>query len=145
MSETRRQRRLDHIETLRQQLNLMDWEVRLSDEPAEEGFQADIHWRDAERVAQIRMDPNLPESMDLGVLTHEMVHLAMHDLSELGQRLLVFVTDDQARTTFAELLEDALERAVEAVGQALTPGPRFVAYGEELTNRFPAFAARRLN
>lgn len=131
------------ISALQGRLGLQDWQIELSDKSSGEAYQAELNYRDIERVAEIRMAQGLPEEMDSLCIAHEMVHLAIHTYEELAQRLLVFVTDDQARTTFAELLEDANEQAVDTLAHALVGGPRFMAYGD-MVEDFPAYVRKPL-
>ena len=66
------------LSKLQTQMGLSDWRIELSDEPADDGYSAQVHYDTTERAATVRVSDALFEAPAAEVeltLLHELAHL----------------------------------------------------------------------
>lgn len=71
---------------LQARMNLLDWQISLADEPADEEYGAFIRWIPGTREATLFIGPDWPTFTPLEQLqniVHELVHLHLADLCDV--------------------------------------------------------------
>lgn len=131
----------EHIQLWRFWLNLMDWEIRYDptdpNEKEKDRYQAHTHFRYMEKIAQLRIDPKLPDGQVEGSILHELLHLVLRPYTDLAQ---TFAGRHKQGDLLLDLLRDQEEQLIEALVRAFGPAgfERFKPYGS-LTKTWPAF------
>ena len=116
---------------------LRDWDVRFTPKPADDGLLAQVDFRTAEKVAQIRVAEDVPDEEVLeACIVHEMLHLALKPYTIPTERLLATLSEP-LRTIMAGQLEDAEEEIIETLVRAFG-FDRYRPTGE-LVELWPAF------
>lgn len=119
-------------------LGLRDWDVRFTTLPSGEGLFAEVDFRPEEKVAQVRVDPALPDEEVLeSCVVHELLHLVLKPYTVPTERMLATL-DEPFRTFMAGVVEDAEEQIIETLVRAFG-FDRFRPI-LELVDEWPAFA-----
>ena len=127
------------IQKWQERLNLTDWEIRY-DQGDPNGkrkeWQATQKYRETERVAQIRIDPDLPPEQLEGVVVHELLHLVLLPYTTLAR---TFAARHKQGALLLDLLHEEEEPVIEVLLRALVPSyERWLPYGS-LVKMWPAF------
>lgn len=124
----------DYVRHMADLLELRDWTIILSPDPPEDEARAEIDPMAARKIATLKLDPGTATAHRMilrHVVCHELVHCHQQPMADVVEQGLHQELGGSAYHLFYEGFRLALERATDAIAEALSPGLPLIDWERE--------------